>query len=282
MYQQFIAALRLRYGQSDLLRDNLCTMVERLRQRFDPLSIQESDGVNAALMTGCRAKIREVPEGEVELVQHFNIPILKRNICSLVNGKWLDDEIISFYCKMLQERDDTLSQRWPGRRKSYFYNSYFMKLLRDTPNFTNSVYNYERVKRWSRKFPIFEMERVYCPININGIHWTLLVVFVQEKKIRYYDSLGGTEGYERYSKAALHYMKDEHHARLLPFHAEQWERINVQNIPRQANGFDCGVFIIMYMDFLSEDIPMNFQESDNAFFRRKICASVLRKRLKYT
>ena len=45
--------------------------------------------------------------------------------------------------------------------------------------------------RWMRNLgkergSIFDMERLYLPINLDSRHWALAVIFLQEKKIRYH------------------------------------------------------------------------------------------------
>ena len=45
--------------------------------------------------------------------------------------------------------------------------------------------------RWTRKIDLFSKHKVFFPINISNTHWTLAVSYMDEKKIVYYDSLGG-------------------------------------------------------------------------------------------
>jgi Ulp1 family protease len=53
--------------------------------------------------------------------------------------------------------------------------------------------------------------------------------------------------------------------------------------PQQYNGYDCGVFISMFADFISEDIPLlNFNQSDMPLFREKICLHITSGELSYS
>ena len=65
----------------------------------------------------------------------------------------------------------------------------------------NGRYTYANVKRWSKKFDVFEKEKIFIPVNINNTHWTLLVVYIQKKEIHYYDSMSGSG--KTYTKAAM-------------------------------------------------------------------------------
>ena len=54
-----------------------------------------------------------------------------------------------------------------------------------------------------------------------------------------------------------------------------------KNIPQQANGVDCGMFTTICADFLSDDLPLKYGQTDMPFFRRRVTASVLNGSLNY-
>ncbi|KAL7467799.1 hypothetical protein ACHAXS_008052 [Conticribra weissflogii] len=75
-------------------------------------------------------------------------------------------------------------------------------------------YDYNNVKTWSTKVPgkdIFNLKYIVCPINLNNKHWTLAVIFAEERQIRYYDSMGRTD--QTKLEGLLRYLRDEHQAR---------------------------------------------------------------------
>ncbi len=56
-------------------------------------------------------------------------------------------------------------------------------------------YNYMNIQRWFSKVPqkdIFKLKYIICPVNIDNVHWTIAVIFMEEKRIQWYDSCGGT------------------------------------------------------------------------------------------
>ena len=67
------------------------------------------------------------------------------------------------------------------------------------------------------------------------------------------------------------------------FNKEDWQlfKNNKSETPQQLNGYDCGVFTIMYADFLTENLPLSFSQKDIALFRERICAALLRGNLDY-
>ena len=63
------------------------------------------------------------------------------------------------------------------------------------------------INRWSKKFDTFAMRRIYIPINVQNSHWTISIIFIVEKNIRYYDSMNG--GGDHFLDAARQWVVDE-------------------------------------------------------------------------
>jgi hypothetical protein len=221
----------------------------------------------------------------------FDITINKETIIKLRPGVWLNDEIVNFYMKMLQKRDDDLVEKYPSRDPSYYFNSFFIAKLLD-----EGGYKYKNVKNWSEraKINIFKMNKIFFPVNISNNHWTMAVIYMKKKQICYYDSFHETG--ERYLKGLLHYIVDEGNKLLkkkyieddeakqlnLPVDRIEWSLIPFgENSPIQRNGLDCGVFSIMCADFLSDDLPLLYDKKDMIFFRLKICAAIMNGSLDY-
>ena len=75
-------------------------------------------------------------------------------------------------------------------------------------------YNYKNVKLWSKKVPgedIFNLKYILCPINLDNMHWTSAVIFLEDTRIQYYDSMGGTDRLKL--EGLLEYVKDEYRAK---------------------------------------------------------------------
>ena len=127
------------------------------------------------------------------------------------------------------------------------------------------------------------MERIYCPINIGNSHWTLLVIYIQSKKICYYDSMVAYGGAERYMEGALQWIQDEARTKGGPpnFDIKLWTTVkSPANLPQQSDCNSCGVFASAFAALLTDDIPLNNFTQDYAnFFRRKIFLDILNLRI---
>lgn len=50
-------------------------------------------------------------------------------------------------------------------------------------------------------------------------------------------------------------------------------------MPQQTNGYDCGVFVLKYADYIARDAELDFTQSDMPHFRKIIMLDLLRKRV---
>ncbi len=72
-------------------------------------------------------------------------------------------------------------------------------------------YNYKNVSRWSKKLlgeDIFNLRKIFIPINEENQHWTCIVIFMKEKQIHYYDSTSVGTG-NSHMNDVLQYLVDE-------------------------------------------------------------------------
>ncbi len=183
------------------------------------------------------------PPSEI-LVNQGRDTIQRGNMQTLRPSQWLSDEVINYFLKnCLARRDEKLCAKEPGRRRSHFFNSFFMQTMFDEKNNDPNLrgrYNYKNVRRWSKKVPtpkdIFNLKYIFCPINLDNMHWTLAVIFMEAKQIQYYDSKGGTDRVKL--KGLFHYVKDEYwkkHRRAMD--ATEWTLVSCnRDTPRQKNG----------------------------------------------
>ena len=181
-------------------------------------------------------------EGEI-LAKQDSDSVQRGSMQTLRQGIWLNDEVINYFLKnCLAQRDEKLCASQPGRRRSHFYSSYFIQTLFDEKNNNmkkRGKYNHKNVKRWRNNVPgkdIFELKYIVCPINIDNIHWTCAVIFMEEKRIQYYDSCGGTDWVKL--NGLLHYLKDEWEANKKgKWDSSSWNLVGCsRNTPRQKNG----------------------------------------------
>lgn len=159
------------------------------------------------------------PEGEI-VAKLGSDSIQRSSMQTLRPGIWLNDEVINFFLKNCLSRDDErMCSLDPSRKRSHFFSSFFISTLLDELHRSDSVrgvYAYKNVTRWSKKVPggdIFNLRYIFVPVNTECVHWTLAVIFMEEKKIQYFDSLRqGQAGKKRETlvlSTLLKYLEDE-------------------------------------------------------------------------
>ena len=211
-----------------------------------PLTAEEESIVQAALF-GIGPPNEILASQDAESIQ-------RQSLQRLQPGQWLNDEVINYFLKIcLAKRDENLCAAQPGRKRSHFFNSYFVQTMFDEKNNNLSLrgqYAYKNVKRWSKKVPgkdIFNLKYIYCPINLDNVHWTSACIFMEEKKIQYYDSMHGTDW--KKLKGLLEYIKDEWRVKNGgEMDVTEWELVGcTDDTPGQLNGEMCTVWLFQYL-----------------------------------
>ena len=226
-------------------------------------SAEEEEDVFAALTEEqeCMVDNALVPNPSSEVLSDaFKLQLTRKDISTLGGLNWLNDEIINFYMNMIMER---------GKQKDFpsvhAFNTFFY------PKIVSS--GHSGVKRWTRRMDIFSMDYIMVPVHL-GMHWCLATVDMRNKEIRYYDSMGGTNNL--CLNALKQYLQDESlDKRKVVFDTSNFKLINVQDIPQQMNGSDCGMFACKFAEYISRDATVNFSQEHMPYFRRKMVLEIL-------
>jgi Ulp1 family protease len=200
-----------------------------------PFTAEELDTIKRAM---------NHPGSDDQIIAQSDTDSIQRgSLRRLLPNTWLNDEVIHYFLVVLTKRDEEMCAKDPSRRRCHFFKSFFMtKLLNEghhDPKM-DGKYDYKNVKRWSKKVPgkdIFKLDKIVFPINQGSMHWVCVVAYMQEKRIQFYDSLGGAG--KHYLQAIFQYIKDEHQdKRGAPlFDADQWSLVTcTDDTPRQLNG----------------------------------------------
>jgi sentrin-specific protease 1 len=107
------------------------------------------------------------------------------------------------------------------------------------------------------------------------------VIFMAKKEIHYYDSMSGSGA--KYLEGMKKWLQDEYRDKKKEdLNVENWIlKDKEKNVPQQRNGVDCGMFSIICADFLSDDLPLAYEQKDMPTFREKVAAAVLAGKLDY-
>lgn len=62
---------------------------------------------------------------------------------------------------------------------------------------------------------------------------------------------------------------------------EEWELENVDDVPQQQNGSDCGVFTCKFAEYLSRDADLTFVQENMNYYRERMVYEIIENDLMY-
>lgn len=206
-----------------------------------PLTVEEQSAIKKALYgSGSSSEI---------IAQLGTDSVSRATMATLRPGGWLSDEVIHYFLMVLSIRDEDMCRVDPTRKRCHFFKSFFVtKLLNEghSDPRQDGKYDYKNVKRWSKKIPaktIFQLDKIFFPINQGSMHWVMAVAFMQKRKIQFFDSMGSSG--HRYLDALFRYIKDEYMSQngcAMP-DENDWELVAcIEETPQQRNStYPCGL-----------------------------------------
>uniref|UniRef100_A0A3B5B8E2 SUMO specific peptidase 1 n=1 Tax=Stegastes partitus TaxID=144197 RepID=A0A3B5B8E2_9TELE len=191
------------------------------------------------------------------LSEGFCLSLTRKDLQTLSNLNWLNDEVINFYMNMLVERSKD-----PSLPSVNTFNTFFYPKLHSS--------GYSAVRRWTKKMDIFSKDILLVPVHL-GVHWCLSVVDFRKKAIMYFDSMGGNN--DEACETLFEYLQQESKDKKgKELDTSGWTLHSKKRneIPQQMNGSDCGMFTCKYADYITKDKPITFTQKHMPYFRRRM------------
>ena len=196
-----------------------------------------------------------------------SVKLTRKDLCTLRNKTWLNDEIINSYMTLLSDRSEAINE-YPSTHAVSTH--WYTKL-------TSRGYNYAAVKRWTRKVDVFSKAAILIPINVSHSHWTLCHVDMEKRTITYYDSLQGCGN--SVLQNVHRWLTEEHQSRHSAPLPTAFMLINYAPAPQQENAHDCGVFTCCAANCLSARRGFSYEQSDMPYIRRRMVLELLQNRV---
>ncbi|XP_003739097.1 sentrin-specific protease-like [Galendromus occidentalis] len=167
-----------------------------------------------------------------------NQRVCVNDLKTLVGLQWLNDVIVNAYMALIVKRNRG-DQRLP---RALALDVYFHTFLRSNPIAAH---------QWTQKDDIFHYDSLLVPVNESN-HRSLVTIDMRCKGIRYMDSLGRRNDDCLRRIVAFLTREASENERTQVF-SNDWHCWSMQDLPRQENGSDCGVFALMFAEHASRD-----------------------------
>ena len=257
----------------DLLRESkeYCNrMIQALSEgtwMLTPLDLARNDLSDDSLLKSLKKKPR--PQNEMVVAFKYSVEITIESIKTLTGKNWLNSEVITFYLEWWAERVGAgISLKMPTSTfgpKCYIMTTYFYYRLKKE----QGSYNFGNIKRWTKGIDIFALDMVIIPINEIEDHWYLAIINIRLRRIEIYDSIGAKR--LDVVEDLFRYVKDEHKSKKFKdLDIALWSHkpCKVGTIPQQLNGYDCGVFMLLFASYASLGRPFDFCQANMPAIRK--------------
>lgn len=200
---------------------------------------RHSDEEDAAELNKKELYLKEFVDDIIDIdnddLRYKNESVSLEELKRLKPGGWLSSDIINYYLLTLEIHNMYGIDISSGNCGLYIVNTYFYTILKND----SSV---KKLKRLTKNIGLDNGSTILIPIHI-GDHWILAEIHIGDViRITIFDSLGGN--HPRVAKNLKNWFE-----KLLPGKStEIVQKLN--SIPQQANSSDCGIFMLLYLEYL--------------------------------
>ncbi|PAN21657.1 hypothetical protein PAHAL_3G491300 [Panicum hallii] len=196
------------------------------------------------------------------------VELTSSDISCLDPGAFLSSPVINYYIQNIKR---TRLNREDCRDKFYIFNTYFYGKLEEA---LYQLGDLSKLRRWWKGVNIFH--RAYVILPIHGVaHWSLVIICMPAKEsvsgpiILHLDSLGMHRSTKILNTVGRYLEEEWQHLKKNPSPETSvseiiWEDLpsNIHKekvqVPQQNNAYDCGIFMLYYIEQFIREAPERF------------------------
>ncbi|OVA09856.1 Peptidase C48 [Macleaya cordata] len=251
---------------------------EDIEEDCQPVEPTKPEDVTLRLMK--EAKIYYPSRDDPESVE-----LCSSDIECLAPEAFLSSTIMNFYIRYLQR---PVSATGKSRADYHFFNTYFYEKLKEAVSYKTSDKDafFAKFRRWWRGVNIFQKAYILLPIHEN-LHWSLVIICIPDKEdesgpiilhldsLGYHDSRQIFQNIKSYLKEEWNFLNQGNLPPDLPIAERIWKHLprrideEIITVPQQKNDYDCGIFVLFFMERFIEEAPERLKKKDLAMFGRR-------------
>ncbi|PUZ61256.1 hypothetical protein GQ55_4G261200 [Panicum hallii var. hallii] len=216
--------------------------------------------------------------------EHPNaVEISSDDIRCLQPESLLSSPIMNFYIMYLQEPMSPISR---PRGEYHIFNTYFFSKLEAMTSKEDKTTYFLKLRRWWKGVDIFEKAYVLLPVHAET-HWSLVIICMPTKEdqagpiILHLDSLKFHSSrlifsvVSRFLKEEWNCLKENVSSAECPLRETVWKNFprkiekKTIEVPQQENDYDCGLFVLYYMQRFIQEAPKRLQKKDLSMFGKR-------------
>ncbi|KAD7478884.1 hypothetical protein E3N88_02020 [Mikania micrantha] len=186
----------------------------------------------------------------------------------------ISSTIMNFYIRCFQQ-PSSLSEN--STCDYHFFNTYFYNKLKKLSYKEDSFLKF---RKWWKGVSIFEKAYILLPVHENA-HWSLVIICFPNKDdelgpiLLHLDSLGLHSSMLIFNKIKRFLKEELSYLRKSESPSEIWENLDRRvdhrsvTVPQQKNGYDCGLFVLFYMERFIKEAPERFKKKYISMFSRQ-------------
>ncbi|ONI30506.1 hypothetical protein PRUPE_1G254600 [Prunus persica] len=214
-----------------------------------------------------------------------SVEICYGDIKCLDPGCYLTSTIMNFYIRYLQQQ---ASSKDRGIFDCHFFNTFFYEKLKEAVAYKGNDKDklFGKFRRWWKGVNIFQKAYLLIPIH-EDVHWSLVIICIPDKEeesgpiVLHLDSLGVHsprsvfQNIKSYLKEEWNYLDQEVAVSDIPISDSIWNQLpnKIEEkklaVPQQRNEYDCGLFVLFFMERFIEEAPQRLQRKNLAMFGKR-------------
>ncbi|KAJ9549024.1 hypothetical protein OSB04_021567 [Centaurea solstitialis] len=209
-----------------------------------------------------------------------SVEVTYADMACLAPEACLSSSIMNYYIRYLQQ---PTSSSESATCNYHSFNTYFYNKLEKLSYKEDSFLKF---RKWWKGVSIFEKAYILLPIHEN-VHWSLVIICIPTKEdelgplMLHLDSLGLHDSkslfdnIRRFLKEEWTYLRKSEAPLGLPITDEIWENLDHRiyerrvTVPQQRNEYDCGLFVLFYMERFIKEAPERLKKKDLSMFSRQ-------------